>query len=79
MKSRLPFLLLLAGLAAGLGAALLFWPQLYAALVDPLARIVWLGARLVLMVDQEVYWVLLIFAGLILAAQLGAVRVEPCP
>ena len=61
-------LLPLLALVLLITAAILFWPAVFQMVIDPIARVFWLLARLFLMVDQEVYWILLIFAGFVLAA-----------
>ncbi len=62
MKISWRYLLVFVAMALLLGLALVRQAIIITYLVEPLARIVWLVVRLFLMIDQQVYWVLLIFA-----------------
>lgn len=76
MKRAGPYLLVLALFVAGLVAAILDWPLFYTTVVDPIARILWLVERVFLVLDQQVYWILLLFAGFILGALMIPNRTE---
>lgn len=72
-KTRTVLVLVLIALIA---AAALNWPIVYAYLIDPIARVAWLLIRLFMAVDQEVFWILLIFIGFVLTALMVPNRAE---
>jgi hypothetical protein len=61
MKRLIGLALLFAACALLVWGVLFHFPFVYAYVIDPIVRIFWFAASLFLMIDQEVYWVLLIF------------------
>lgn len=62
MKKYRLFLALLAAVISLLLFAVFRFPLFYAYVIHPIAQIMWFVYRLFLMIDQQVYWVILIFA-----------------
>ncbi len=66
MKSHRRWLILLAALICLLAAGLAFRSFMMANLIMPVVMIVWLVLRVFMTVDQEVYWLVFIFAAFVL-------------
>jgi signal transduction histidine kinase len=64
MKRVFVLILVFAACAAFLWGVFFHFQFVYAYVIDPIVRIFWFVARLFLMIDQEVYWILLIFLSL---------------
>ncbi len=64
MKRVFVLPLIFAACAALLWGVLFHFEFVYAYVIDPIVRIFWFATKLFLMIDQEVYWVLLIFLSL---------------
>jgi hypothetical protein len=74
MKGSLRYRLIFLALALLLGFCLFNPTLLVTYLVDPLTRIAWLIIRTFLIIDQDVYWVLLIFVAFLLVLRILPAR-----
>jgi signal transduction histidine kinase len=77
MKAPLRYRLLFLALVLLIGVSLLKPSLLFNYAIDPLTRIAWLVIRTFLVIDQKVYWVLLIFAVFMFVLRIIPTRPEP--
>jgi len=69
MKANNRHFLIFGLLAAAAALVVVFWPTVYDALILPVALLLWAFLRLLLSLDQAVYWVILICAGFLIAVR----------
>ncbi len=75
MSSRTRWIILSAGLACLLAAGMLFRHFLFENVIMPITLVLWAVMRVFMTVDQEVYWVALVFVAFVFGLRLIPVRV----
>lgn len=76
MNNRMRWIILSIGLAFLLAAGLIFRHFLFENVIMPIALILWAVLRVFMSVDQEVYWVALVFIAFVFGLRLLPVKVS---